>query len=89
MEKDLWEGIWKLKYVGKVMHFLWRFAHNYLALRLERRGMDLDRKCVMCGNGMKMVAIYFSSATRSYRYGRSWVWSLSELFPCEGIQQKK
>ncbi|WVZ48898.1 hypothetical protein U9M48_000292 [Paspalum notatum var. saurae] len=34
----------------KVTHFLWRLAHNSLALRmnLHRRGMDIDTKCVTC-----------------------------------------
>jgi hypothetical protein len=51
MEKDLWKGVWKFKYPGKVRHFLWHFAHNSRALHmgLERRGMDFDTKCVMCG----------------------------------------
>lgn len=45
-----WKLLWKIGCPGKIRHFLWRFAHNSLALRknLERRGMDLDTRCVMC-----------------------------------------
>jgi hypothetical protein len=51
MDRDLWKSLWKLDCPGKFKHFLWRFAHNSLTLRmgLERRGMELDTKCVMCG----------------------------------------
>jgi hypothetical protein len=51
MDRDLWKSLWKLNCPGKFKHFLWRFAHNSLALRmgLERRGMELDTKCVMFG----------------------------------------
>ncbi|RLN24757.1 hypothetical protein C2845_PM07G05680 [Panicum miliaceum] len=46
-----WKGIWNLNCPGKLKHFMWRFAHNSLALRknLEHRGMQLDTKCVVCG----------------------------------------
>lgn len=45
-----WKRLWKLKYPGKIRHFLWRFAHNSLALRrvLEHRGMEVDTRCVVC-----------------------------------------
>jgi len=45
-----WKKLWRLKCPGKIRHFLWRFAHNSLALRwnLERRRMDVDTKCVLC-----------------------------------------
>jgi hypothetical protein len=50
LENEIWKKLWELKCPGKIKHFLWRFAHNSLALRigLERRGMELDTKCVMC-----------------------------------------
>lgn len=49
-EDNFWRKLWKLKCSGKIKHFLWRMAHNSLALRvnLRRRGMELDTKCVMC-----------------------------------------
>jgi hypothetical protein len=82
MEKDLWKGVWKFKYLGKVRHFLWHFAHNSRALHmgLERRGMDFDTKCVMCGRLNEDGSHLFFKCKRVIRYGRSWVWSLSELF---------
>jgi hypothetical protein len=51
MEENFWKGIWKIKCPGKVRIFLWRLAHNSIAVRmgLERRGMELDTKCVVCG----------------------------------------
>ncbi|WVZ78700.1 hypothetical protein U9M48_026369 [Paspalum notatum var. saurae] len=50
-EKALvWKKLWKERWPRKVTHFLWRLAHNSLALRmnLNRRGMDIDTKCVTC-----------------------------------------
>jgi hypothetical protein len=50
LENEMWKKLWKLECPGKIKHFLWRFAHNSLALPigLEKRGMELDTKCVMC-----------------------------------------
>ena len=41
-EKVEWKKLWKLKCLGKIRHFLWRFTHSSLALRrnLEWRGME-------------------------------------------------
>ncbi|CAN6246168.1 unnamed protein product [Urochloa humidicola] len=51
LEKSEWKKLWKMKCPGKVKQFLWRFTHNSLAVRrnLERRGMKVDSRCVMCG----------------------------------------
>jgi hypothetical protein len=45
-----WKALWKLGCSGKIKHFMWRLAHNSLAVRvnLVRRGMELDTKCVVC-----------------------------------------
>lgn len=45
-----WAKLWKIDYVPKVKHFLWRLCHNTLAVRrlLHRRGMELDTRCCMC-----------------------------------------
>lgn len=50
VERHMWKSLWKLECLGKIRHFLWRFVHNSLAVRmgLERRGLDLDTKCVVC-----------------------------------------
>jgi hypothetical protein len=50
-EESFWKGLWKIKCPGKIRIFLWRMAHNSITVRmgLERRGMELDTKCVMCG----------------------------------------
>jgi hypothetical protein len=42
--------LWKIKCPSKIRHFLWRFAHNSLALRrvLEHRGTEVDTRCVVC-----------------------------------------
>jgi hypothetical protein len=39
-----WKDLWKLKCSAKIKHFMWRLAHNNLALRrnLETRGMEVD-----------------------------------------------
>jgi hypothetical protein len=46
----MWKSIWRLHCPGKIKHFLWRLAHNTLALRinLRRKGMDIDTRCVVC-----------------------------------------
>ncbi|XP_048552197.1 uncharacterized protein LOC125532061 [Triticum urartu] len=43
--------IWKSECPGKVKQFLWRLAHNSLPhrWRIERRGMEIDTLCPMCG----------------------------------------
>lgn len=45
-----WKKVWKMQLPGKVKHFIWRFSHNILALRvnLQQRGMDLDSRCIIC-----------------------------------------
>lgn len=45
-----WKKVWKMQLQGKVKHFIWRFSHNILALRvnLQQRGMDLDSRCIIC-----------------------------------------
>jgi hypothetical protein len=50
-EETFWKGLWKFNCPGKATVFLWRLAHNSIVLRmeLERKGMDLDTRCVMCG----------------------------------------
>jgi len=50
LESEHWGRLWKMKCPGKIKHFFWRLAHDLLALRmnLERRGMELDTRCVMC-----------------------------------------
>jgi hypothetical protein len=49
-EDMFWKKLWKLDCPGKVKHFLWRMAHNSLALRvnLARRHMEVDTRCVVC-----------------------------------------
>lgn len=45
-----WGKLWRLHYFPKVKHFLWRFAHNTLPLRMniDRRGMEIDTRCPVC-----------------------------------------
>jgi ribonuclease HI len=49
-KEKLWKQIWKLPIPGKLRHYLWRFAHNSHALKinLKMRGMDIPTKCVLC-----------------------------------------
>lgn len=49
-EEKLWADIWSLNCPNRLKHFIWRFAHNSLALRsnLDRRGMKTGDRCVMC-----------------------------------------
>ena len=46
-----WKELWKITRPRKMVHFMWRFSHNSLALHvnLKRRGMKLDTRCVLCG----------------------------------------
>lgn len=49
-ERRFWKRMWGLPVPNKVKHFVWHLAHDTLPLRanLERRGMDIDTRCVMC-----------------------------------------
>ena len=46
----MWGEIWKLNCPNGIKHFLWRMAHNSLALccKLKRRGMDVDTSYFVC-----------------------------------------
>lgn len=46
----LWRNIWNTKCANKVKHFIWHLCHNSHPLRmnLQRRGMTLDTRCVVC-----------------------------------------
>jgi hypothetical protein len=50
-DERLWKGLWEIKCPGNIKIFMWKLAHNSISLRmgLERRGMELDTRCVMCG----------------------------------------
>jgi hypothetical protein len=50
LNKKQWKQIWHMKCPAKVKQFLWRFTHNSLAVKrnLERRGVEVDIRCVMC-----------------------------------------
>ncbi|KAE8770045.1 hypothetical protein D1007_58274 [Hordeum vulgare] len=53
----LWTRLWKLAYPSKIKMFVWRLAHDSVAVRanLIRKGMVLeDERCPMCG----FVCIY-------------------------------
>lgn len=45
-----WCKIWRIPVPNKIKHFLWRLAHNTVAVRanLRRRGMDIDVNCLFC-----------------------------------------
>jgi hypothetical protein len=45
-----WDKIWRLAVPNKVKIFLWRLAHNNLAVKrnLARRGVDSETICPMC-----------------------------------------
>ncbi|XP_039796349.1 uncharacterized protein LOC120661524 [Panicum virgatum] len=45
-----WKRIWQLRCPPKIRHFLWRFTHNSLPLRMNiaRRGMEIDTRCPVC-----------------------------------------
>jgi hypothetical protein len=49
--KNFWRRIWKAPIPPKVKLFIWRLAHNSLALRpnLSKRGVHIDNiKCIFC-----------------------------------------
>jgi len=64
MKEEHWKGLWKIKCSGKIKHFLWRMAHNSLALRmgLQRRGMEVDTRYVVCQRMNEDGGTCFSSA---------------------------
>jgi hypothetical protein len=46
--ESMWKRQWELNCAGIIKHFLWRFAYNSHPLRMNRRGMDIDTRCVIC-----------------------------------------
>ncbi|KAF7833206.1 uncharacterized protein G2W53_015539 [Senna tora] len=47
----LWKKIWRMKTLPSTKHFVWRAVKGILPTgdALERRGMDIDGTCVLCG----------------------------------------
>lgn len=45
-----WKKLWSIRCPGRVHHFMWRLAHNShpLLRNVERIGVELDTKCVIC-----------------------------------------
>ncbi|KAF7838910.1 reverse transcriptase [Senna tora] len=48
---QFWKKIWRMKTLPSTKHFVWRVAKNILPTgeALERRGVDIDGMCGMCG----------------------------------------
>jgi hypothetical protein len=46
-----WKELCRNPCLRKMLHFLWRFSHNSLALRMNLKccGMKLAKMCVLCG----------------------------------------
>ncbi|KAF7820590.1 cysteine desulfurase mitochondrial-like [Senna tora] len=75
---ELWKKIWKMKTLPSTKHFIWRAAKDILPTGdvLERRGMDIDGTCVLCGDenetgvhallGCNMVQQCWSSSRLSF-----------------------
>lgn len=49
---DLWSRIWKLKLLGKIIHFLWRACSDCLPTKvnLMKRKIVADPQCELCGS---------------------------------------
>lgn len=47
---EVWTKIWKLPCPPKIKQFIWRVAHNSLAMKMniKRRHIDLDTRCPVC-----------------------------------------
>ncbi|KAL2940934.1 hypothetical protein RDABS01_029284 [Bienertia sinuspersici] len=54
----IWKHLWKVQTLPKVKNFGWRVLHGALPVRanLKRRGMEVDEKCPMCGEGAEDIA---------------------------------
>lgn len=52
-DEAFWSKLWNVEGLGRLRHFMWRLAHNSLALctNLVRRGMQVDNHCFLCGPG--------------------------------------
>lgn len=74
-EDPIWKRVWNLKSPKKMIHHLWRMGHNSLALRVNlwRRGMKIDKSCVMCGRYDEDGPghICFSSAKSCVTFGQN------------------
>jgi hypothetical protein len=51
-KQAIWSKIWRLECPAKVHHFLWRFGHNSLPMKMniERRHVELDTRCTVCAS---------------------------------------
>jgi hypothetical protein len=48
-ERSAWKKIWKLDCPAKTKQFIWRIAHNSLALKMNiKKGIQLDTRCPIC-----------------------------------------
>lgn len=49
---DLWSRIWKLKVLGKIIHFLWRACADCLPTKVKRMKRKIvdDPLCQLCGS---------------------------------------
>jgi hypothetical protein len=61
VKEQCWSAIWKLRVPGKIRHFMWRLSHNSHALKvnLERKGVDLDNRCLFCYRNAEDVGHLF------------------------------
>lgn len=55
--QKLWKGVWKLKTVSKIRHFVWKALKGALAVkeRLQSRGMYSDMSCPSCSLGPESI----------------------------------
>ena len=49
-QSKVWKGIWKIKTLNKVCHFIWRAAHDSLPTKvnLRHRHVLVEALCSMC-----------------------------------------
>lgn len=51
-QRSLWKGVWKLKVLGKIKHFLWKSYTNSLPTKVNllKRTIVQEDVCHLCSN---------------------------------------
>ncbi|OMO70964.1 hypothetical protein COLO4_28428 [Corchorus olitorius] len=73
-QRQIWRQVWRANTLSKVQYFIWRLAWGLLPVKqiLQQRGMDLDGRCVVCGEGEESI----NHAFFGFAFSRQ-VWELS------------
>lgn len=74
LEKALWSGLWKIKTVPKIRHFMWRLLFGALAVstRLQTKCILVDPICTSCRSEPETICHVLFNCRNASR-----VWNIS------------